>query len=57
MKKAIAKLPAQEMELVNMVYYEGLPLKNYADKKGIPYYEAYKKKDYILNKISSHFKQ
>jgi RNA polymerase sigma factor (sigma-70 family) len=57
MKKALAKLPSQEMELVNMVYYEGLSLKNYADRKGIPYYEAYKKKDYILNKISSHFKQ
>jgi RNA polymerase sigma factor (sigma-70 family) len=57
MKKALAKLPPQEMELVKMVYYEGLSLKNYSVKKGIPYYEAYKKKDYILNKISSHFKQ
>jgi RNA polymerase sigma factor (sigma-70 family) len=57
MKRVLSKLPSHEMELVNMVYYEGLSLKNYADKKGIPYYEAYKKKDYILNKISSHFKQ
>jgi len=56
-KKAVSKLPPQEMELVMMVYYKGLSLKNYAEKKGMTYYEASKKKDYVLFKLGNHFKQ
>jgi len=56
-KRVVSKLPPQEMELVMMVYYKGLSLKNYADKKGMTYYEASKKKDYVLYKIGNHFKQ
>ena len=56
-KKAVSKLAPQEMELVTMVYYKGLSLKNYAEKKGMTYYEATKKKDYVLYKLGNHFKQ
>ncbi len=56
-KKAVAKLPPQDMEFVSMVYYEGLSLKNYAEKKGLTYYEARKKKNFVLGKLENHFKQ
>jgi RNA polymerase sigma factor (sigma-70 family) len=56
-KRAVSKLPPQEMELVMMVYYKGLSLKDYAEKKGMTYYQASKKKDYVLYKLSNHFKQ
>lgn len=55
-KKAVSKLSPQDMELVLMVYYKGISLKEYASKKGITYYQASKKKDLALNKLGSHFK-
>ena len=55
-KKAVSKLSPQDMELVLMVYYKGISLKDYALKKGITYYQASKKKDLALNKLGSHFK-
>lgn len=57
MKKAVSKLPPQDMELVTMVYYEGLTLKDYASKKGMPYYKATRKKELALIKLGSHLKQ
>ncbi len=57
MKRAVSKLPPQEMELVLAVYYKGIPLKDYAAKKGITYQQAYQKKDFVLGKLGSHFKQ
>jgi RNA polymerase sporulation-specific sigma factor len=57
MKRAVSKLPQQEMELVMAVYYKGIPLKDYAAKKGITYQQAYHKKDFVLGKLGSHFKQ
>lgn len=57
MKNAVAKLPPQEMELVKMVYYNGVSLREYARKKGMSYYMAAKKKDMVLCKLGSHFKQ
>jgi RNA polymerase sporulation-specific sigma factor len=56
-RKAVTKLPPQEMELVMAVYYKGIPLKDYAAKKGITYQQAYQKKDFVLSKLGSHFKQ
>jgi RNA polymerase sporulation-specific sigma factor len=56
MKKAVTKLPQQEMELVLSVYYKGLSLKDYAERKGITYYQAAKKKDFALHKLGNHFK-
>ena len=55
-KKAVSKLPPQEQELVLMIYYKGISLKNYAAQKGITYYKASKKKDLVLNKLGNHFK-
>jgi RNA polymerase sigma factor (sigma-70 family) len=57
MKKAVSNLPPQEMELVMLVYYKGLSLKDYAEKKGMSYYQASKKKDYVLYKLGNQFKQ
>jgi len=57
MRTAISKLPPHEMELVMMVYYKGVSLNEYASKKGVTYYQAAKKKDSVLCKLGSHFKQ
>jgi RNA polymerase sigma factor (sigma-70 family) len=56
-KKAVSKLPPQEMELILSVYYKGVSLKDYAAKKGITYNQASRKKDFILTKLGSRFKQ
>jgi RNA polymerase sporulation-specific sigma factor len=56
-RKAVTKLPPQELELVMAIYYKGIPLKDYAAKKGITYQQAYQKKDFVLGKLGSHFKQ
>jgi RNA polymerase sigma factor (sigma-70 family) len=57
MRRAVSKLPAQEMELVLMLYYKGVSLKDYAAKKEIPYHQAFKKKAIVLSKLQNHFKQ
>ena len=56
MKRAVSNLSPHELELVLMVYYKGASLKDYAEKKGISYYKASKKKDLVLCKLGSHFK-
>lgn len=56
-RQAVSNLPPQEMELILMVYYKGVSLKDYAAKKGITYYQASKKKEFVLSKLQSHFKQ
>ncbi|ERI91423.1 Sigma-70 region 2 [Clostridiales bacterium oral taxon 876 str. F0540] len=57
MRNAVAKLSPVDMELVAMLYYEGLSLRKYAEKKGLTYYEARKKKNFVLGKLENHFKQ
>ncbi|NLZ49292.1 MAG: sigma-70 family RNA polymerase sigma factor [Clostridiales bacterium] len=51
LRKAIAKLPADEQELIIMVYYHNCPLTVYAKKKKISYANALRKRDKILNKL------
>ena len=51
MKGAVAKLPADEVELVLMVYYSGLSIKTYAQKTGLTYLQAIRKRDRILEKL------
>jgi RNA polymerase sporulation-specific sigma factor len=55
-KKAVSKLPPLEKELVMMVYYNGVSLKDYAEKKGMTYYQASRKKDFVLYKLGNQFK-
>ena len=56
-KRAVSKLPADEIELVIMVYYSNCSLKTYADKKGLSYLQAVRKKNRILEKLSYHLKK
>jgi RNA polymerase sporulation-specific sigma factor len=51
LKKAVAKLPADELEFVIMVYYSGISIKAYAEKKGLSYNQAMRKKVRILRKL------
>jgi RNA polymerase sporulation-specific sigma factor len=55
-KKAVTKLPLQEMELVMLLYYKGISLKDYAAKKGMSYNQAARKKDFVLYKLGNQFK-
>lgn len=57
LKRAVSKLPSEEMELVIMVYYSGISLKTYADKKGISYQRANRKRNKILEKLRGYIKK
>jgi RNA polymerase sigma factor (sigma-70 family) len=50
-RKAVSTLPEDEIEFVVMVYYSGVTLKAYAEKKGISYHKASVKRNNILNKL------
>jgi RNA polymerase sigma factor (sigma-70 family) len=56
-RSAIARLSEDEIELVLMVYYSGATLKTYAEKKGIDYFEAFRKRNKILKKLSNYIKK
>lgn len=51
LRKAVSKLPFDEIELIVMIYYTGLSLKKYAEKKGLSYQQAVRKRDRILRKL------
>jgi len=57
LRRAVSKLPSDEMELIIMVYYTKCPLKTYADKKGLDYQQMVRKKNRILEKLSYHLKK
>ena len=50
-KRAVSKLPVDELELILMVYYSGCSLKTYAEKKGLSYQLVVRKKNKILEKL------
>lgn len=56
LRKAIAKLPSDEQELIIMVYYHKCPLTVYAKKKNISYINALRKRDKILEKLKRSLK-
>ena len=56
-RRCVAYLPADEMELIIMVYYSKCPLKTYAGKKGLSYLQATRKRDRILEKLSYFLKK
>jgi DNA-directed RNA polymerase specialized sigma24 family protein len=51
-RQAISRLPHDELELVQAVYYSGASLKAYAEKKGLGYSKAVSKKSRILKKLN-----
>lgn len=51
LRKEISRLPSDEMELVIMLYYSGIPIKVFAEKKGLTYQQAYRKRDMVLKKL------
>lgn len=53
-RRAVSKLPADEMALIIMVYYSKCSLKTYAEKKGISYPQAVRKKNQVLQKLSKY---
>jgi RNA polymerase sporulation-specific sigma factor len=56
-KRAVSRLPKDDIELIHLVYYKSVPLKTYAEKKGITYVQALRKRDQILEKLSRYIKK
>jgi len=56
LRKAVSKLPADEQELIIMVYYSKCSIKTYAEKKGLSYLQAVRKKNRVLGKLNCHLK-
>lgn len=56
LKSAVAKLPFDEMDFVIMVYYGGASMKTYAEKNGLTYQQAVRKKKRILEKLRKYLK-
>jgi RNA polymerase sporulation-specific sigma factor len=53
-RRAVSKLSQEEIDLVNMVYFNKCSLKSYAEKKGIGYLQAVRKKNKVLGKLSCY---
>lgn len=51
LRKEVSRLPSDEMELVIMHYYSGISLKVFAEKKGLTYLQAYRKRDMVIKKL------
>jgi RNA polymerase sporulation-specific sigma factor len=49
--QVISRLPKDELELVHALYYDKCPLRTYAEKIGISYFQATRKKNWILTKL------
>jgi RNA polymerase sporulation-specific sigma factor len=56
-RNLVAKLTPDEMEFVIMIYYSGASIKTYAEKKGLSYQQAIRKKNRILEKLSRDLKK
>lgn len=56
-KGAVSKLPKDDIELIHLVYYNSIPIKTYAEEKGITYVQALKKRDRILGELSRYIKK
>lgn len=55
LNKIMSMLPEEDFELIFLVYFNGLSLKTYADRKGLSYIVAIKKKNRILKKLKCDF--
>jgi RNA polymerase sporulation-specific sigma factor len=51
LKRAVSNLPEDELELVIMLYYSKVSIKIYAEKKGLTYIQAVRKKNKVLEKL------
>lgn len=49
----VSKLPSDEADLVSMIFYNKNSIKNYAEKKGLSYLQAVRKKNKILKKLNN----
>jgi RNA polymerase sigma factor (sigma-70 family) len=56
LKSALAKLPREEISLINTVYYHNDSLSNYARKSGLSYNQAVRKRDRILRNLNNRMK-
>lgn len=57
LRKAVSRLPFEEMELIIMVYYSGTSLKTFAEKKGLSYGQAVRMKNRTLKRLSDCLKR
>lgn len=52
LRRAVSKLPSEELELIIMVYYSKCSLKTYAEKKGLTYLQASRRRKKALEKLN-----
>lgn len=56
LRRVVDKLPPGEAELLFSIYYKGVSIRSYAEKEGISYQKALRKRDHILLKLNNFFK-
>jgi RNA polymerase sporulation-specific sigma factor len=52
LRQALAKLTEEELELIIMVYFNKVPIKTYAEKKNLTYFQVIRRKNKILKKLN-----
>lgn len=51
LRSALSKLSEDEFELIFLVYYNGVSMKTYAERKNMEYFRAIRKRNKILRKL------
>lgn len=53
-RRAVSKLPSEDMELVILVYFNGCSIKTYSEKKDITYLQACRRRKKALEKLNKY---
>lgn len=56
LRTVLSKLLPEDLELITAVYFNNLPLKHYARKKGLNYLQAIRKRNRILKDLNNYIK-
>lgn len=57
LRSALSTLSEDEFELIFLVYYNGVSIKTYAERKNMEYFRAIRKKNRILRKLKMEIKK
>ncbi|MCM0648171.1 sigma-70 family RNA polymerase sigma factor [Clostridium swellfunianum] len=57
LKKAIERLSDEEIEFVNLTYFKGVPLRKYAEDKGIEHNKAIARKRKVIQKLGIYLRR
>ncbi|GKX68976.1 sigma-70 family RNA polymerase sigma factor [Inconstantimicrobium mannanitabidum] len=57
LRSALSKLSEDEFELIFLVYYNGVSMKTYAERKNMEYFRAIRKRNKILRKLKMEIRK